>query len=208
MSIHARRSKEANLPWLNRGDYVLLEPDPRDGKISFWHLQQEEGIPAMVHSFDSVEPGAESGWKRMDNTNLDLETDKENLLYQYFVGVKRKGLIYCQYPAGEEVWTTDKNVPTTSSGQLKSYIDAATSPFEDPSALTMFIMIKGLNISFDYYNNSEHALVQQLKFIGKKFTRSECKVGKIADWLGRPLAAKDMMDIQEIAIPLQLRRIT
>ncbi len=196
------------LPWLNRGEYVLLEPDPRgEPKISFWFLRKEEGIPAMIHAFDSVAAGAESGWKRMDTNNLDLETDKEDLLFQYFVGVRRKGLIYCQYPSGEEVWTTDKNIPTTSSGHRKSYVNNVTSPFEDPSELTQFIMIKGLTVAFDYYNNAEHAIVQELKFIGKKFQRLECKVGAPAEWLGRPLTQSDMERIRQVAIPLQLRRI-
>lgn len=198
-----------NLPWLNRGNYVLLEPDPRgDPKMSFWYLRKEEGIPAMVYAFDSVGAAAESGWKRMDTNNLDLETDKEDLLFQYFVGVKKKGLIYCQYPIGEEIWTTDKNVPTTSAGHRKSFVDNVTSPFEDPSELTQFIMIKGLTIAFDYYNDADHALVQELKFLGKKFQRLECRIGVQADWLGRTLTAEDMVHIKEVAIPLQLQRIT
>lgn len=207
MSIHAQRMRR-NLPWLNRGEYVLLEPDPRgDPKMSFWYLRKEEGIPTMVYAFDSVALDAESGWKRMGSDELDLETDKEDLLFQYFVGVKRKGNVYCQYPSGEEIWTTDKNVPTTSSGQRKACINSMDSPFEDPSALTQFIMIKGLTIAFDYYNTAEHALIQELKFIGKKFQRLECKLGTQADWLGRPLTANDMEKIKETAIPLQLRRI-
>ena len=197
-----------NLPWLNRGEYVLLEPDPRGNpKISYWYLRMEEGIPVMVYAFDSVASGAESGWKRMGSDELDLETDKEDLLFQYFAGVKRKGLVYCQYPSGEEIWTTDKNVPTTSAGQRKACISNIDSPFEDPSPLTQFIMTKGLTIAFDYYNTAEHALVQELKFIGKKFQRLECKEGAQADWLGRALTAEDMAHIKETAIPLQLRRI-
>ena len=197
-----------NLPWLSRGEYVLLEPDPRGTpKMSFWYLRKEEGIPAMVYAFASVAAATESGWKRMDSNNLDLETDKEDLLFQYFAGVKRKGNIYCQYPSGEEIWTTDKNVPTTSAGQRKSCINNMDSPFADPSALTQFIMIKGLTIAFDYYNDADHALIQELKFIGKKFQRLECKEGAQADWLGRALTAEDMAHIKETAIPLQLRRI-
>jgi len=206
MSIHARRTR-GNLPWLHRADYIMLDPDPRDQKPSWWYLCKEEGIPAMMYAFASVASGAESGWKRMDESNLDLETDREELLFQYFAGVKRKGNIYMQYPAGEEVWTTDKNIPTTSSGQRKAYIDSVTSPIDDPSELTMFVMIKGLTVVFDYYNTAEHALVQELKFIGKKFQRLECKENKMADWLGRVLNAGDMAKIKELAIPIQLRRI-
>ena len=199
----------SKLPWLNRGEYVLIDPDPRGNpKISFWFLRKEEGIPVMVYAFPSVAAAGESGWKRMSSDNLDLETDKEDLLFQYFVGVKRKGNVYCQYPSGEEIWTTDKNVPTTSAGQRKACIDHSMSPFEDPSELTHFVMIKGLTVAFDYYNNAEHALVQELKFIGKKFQRLECKEGVEADWLGRTLTADDMVRIRAVAVPLQLQRIT
>jgi len=45
------------LPWLHRGQYVLLEPDPRskDGKKNYYYLRAEEGIPAMDYDFSSVE---------------------------------------------------------------------------------------------------------------------------------------------------------
>jgi hypothetical protein len=198
------------LPWLNRGNFVLIDPEPQPDsaakeKVSYWYLKREEGLPAMDYDFPSVEAGVESGWKRMDSNNLDLETDKRNLLFQYFVGVKKKGLIYVQYPVGEEIWTTDKNVPTTSAGHRKAYTDSVQSPYEDPSALTQFFMVQGITIAFNYFNDADHALIQRLKFIGKKFERVECKVG--ASPLGKPLTTADMEHIKEIAIPLQVQRI-
>jgi hypothetical protein len=162
----------------------------------------------MMYAFASVASGAESGWKRMDVNNLDLETDREELLFQYFFGIKRKGLVYMQYPAGEEVWTTDKNIPTTSSGHRKAFVDSLTSPLDDPSPLTMFVMVKGITAALDYYNSAEHALVQEVKFIGKKFQRLECKVGKAASWLNnKVLTEDDMAKIAAVAIPIQIRRI-
>jgi len=186
---------------------VLLDPDPETSKTSFWYLAREEGLPGFVFTFASVNPGEESGWIRMNEDNLDLETDKVYLLFQYFVGVRKKGPVYCQYPSGEEIWTTDKNVPTTSSGHRKAFINNILSPFNDPSRLTQLTMVKGITVAYNYYNPTDHALIQEIKFIGKKFFRKKVELGKMADWLGRTITQADLDAIKEKAIPLQLQRI-
>jgi len=156
-----------NLPWFVRTDYYY---DVREKK--YYYLSQEEWLPAFVYTFASVNAGEESAWIRMDERALDLETEMDHLFFQYFYGVKKKGYIYTEYPVGEQIHTTDKLLPTAVDRD-RSYVDNKISPFFDPDEMTEFFMRKGMSIAFKYYNTEDVALVQQLRFIGKKFRREE-----------------------------------
>jgi hypothetical protein len=187
------------LPFMDRGDYYYDTL-----KEKYFYLSQKEPLPASVYTFSSVANGSESDWVRMDTNALDLETDKEYLFYQYFVGVLKKGYVYVQYPVGEQIYTTDKLVPTTTRRDV-AYIDETLSPFLNPQPISEFFIVKGVTIAFKYYNNQGDALIQKLRFIGKKFRHEEVTVGSTHK--GKVLTEADMEKIREIARPITMRRV-
>jgi hypothetical protein len=190
------------LPWFSRGDH-------------YWDVLKEKLMcltqgPEMVNAtylFSSVDGGKESAWIRMDETATDLETDKEYLFFQWFFGVLKKGLVYVQYPVGEEIWTTDKLVPDTAVGEEVAYIDNELSPFLNPHRKTEFFIVKGVTIAFKYYNTEAFALRQKLRFVGAKFRQEEVKVGEAHPLTGIVVTEEEFNKLKAVARPLYMRRI-
>jgi len=190
------------LPWFSRGSHYY---DVLKEKL----MCLTEG-PEMVNAtylFASVAAAGESAWIRMDETAKDLETDKEYLFFQWFTGALKKGLVYVQYPVGEEVWTTDKLVPNTAVGEEVAYIDHELSPFLNPHPRTEFFIVKGVNIAFKYFNTEGFALRQKLRFIGAKFRQEEVKVGEAHPLTGIVVTEEEFNRLKSIARPLYMRRI-
>ncbi len=148
------------------GDFYF---DELEGK--YYELVKEESLPAADYVFDSVLGGAEGDFVPMNSDTTDLETQKDDLFFRYLVGVLRKGLVYMEYPAGEQVFTTDKLLPTAAE-PWSGYLDNINSPFYNPCPLSVFSMRQGLTVSFKYRNTEGHPLVQKLRFVGKKFIRA------------------------------------
>jgi hypothetical protein len=187
------------LPWFSRGNYYYDTL-----KKKYFYLSEQESLPANVYTFSPVASGSESDWVRMDVNALDLETDKEYLFYQYFVGVLKKGYVYVQYPVGEQIYTTDKLVPTATRRDV-CYIDEMLSPFLNPQPISEFFIVKGVTIAFKYYNNQGDTLVQKLRFVGRKFRHEEVAVGM--EHKGKTLTEADMEKIKELARPITMRRV-
>jgi hypothetical protein len=142
----------------------------------------------------------------MTTTATDLETDKDYLFFQWFFSILKKGLIYKQYPVGEEVYTTDKLVPNTSIGQEYACLDYKMSPYNDPAAETEFFIIKGITVALAYYDDQPIPLAQKIKFIGKKFRQDPLGIGTVH--LGKTLTADDITAIMQKARPLYMRRVS
>lgn len=190
------------LPWFKKGDYYY---DVLKGKLFYL---SEGGEPVFAtYSFASTAKATESAWKRMDTTNTDIETDKDNLFYQWFMGILRAGLIYRQYPIGEQVNNTDKLTPDTSLGQEYSCFDNHMSPYNSPSEDTEFWMVRGGTIGLKHFNNQPFALVQKLKFHGKKFKQAEVKQGEAHPLTGEIVTEEVFNKLKSIARPLYMRRI-
>ena len=157
------------LPWFQRGDYYADVTD--EAKPLHYRLKTgPESLPFAVYTFDAVAPLTEGSWIRMDSNALDLETDKEDLFFQYFFGVLKDGLVYMQYPLGEEIWTTDRLLPT-SAKPLIGCVTSHLSPYDDPWEKTEFFMHKGVSVAFKFRNTATFAMNNQLRFLGQKFRR-------------------------------------
>ncbi len=199
------------LPWLQKGDFIFDELDN-----NFYWLAREEPLPAMIHSFASVADNAESGFISMDSSATDLTTDRLTLFFQWFTGVKKDGFTTMQYGVGEQIFTTDKLI-NTSSNRARAFIDPRISPFYSPTSYGSFVMRKGLTVAFDYFNNTGLAQVQKLRFVGKKFERAivvRARETKVSVQSGGtfPLVLEvspdDFAIIQATARPLFMRRIS
>jgi len=191
-----------NLPWFQKGQYYY---DVLKDKLMYL---SEGGEPVFAtYLFDSVDAGKESAWIRQDENATDLETDKEYLFFQHFVGVEKAGLVYVQYPLGEEIYTTDKLVPDTSKGEEFAYIDNRVSPFNDPDESTEFFVVKGVTIAFKYFNNQPFALRQKLRFVGKKFRQEFIEKDKPHPVTKVTVTEEEYNRLKSIARPLYMRRI-
>jgi len=121
--------------------------------------------------------------------------------------VLKAGLVYEQYPAGEEVWTTDKLVPDTSIGEEYAYIDHKLSPYLNPHPKTEFFMIKGTTIAYKYYNTEAFAIRQKLRFVGEKFRHEEVVVDKPHPLTGVVVTEEEFNRLKAIARPITMRRV-
>jgi len=192
----------SELPWFKRGDHyydILRE--------KLMCLSQGPESVFGSYQFSSVAAASESAWIRMDTNATDLETDMEHLFFQWFMGILKKGLVYVQYPMGEEIWTTDKLVPNTAAGEEKAYMDNKLSPFLNPHPKTEFFIIKGVTIGFKYYNTEAFALSQKLRFLGAKFRHDEVKVGEAHPLTGIPVTEEELNRLKALARPIYTRRI-
>lgn len=149
------------------GDYYYDELEDK-----YYLLSKEEPLPAADYQFASVLGGAASDFVLMDSNTTDLQTEQDHLFFRYLTGVLRKGLVYMEYPSGEQVFTTDKLVPTATA-PWSGYLDNVNSPFLNPQPLSVFSMRTGLTVAFKYRNTEGHPIVQKLRFVGKKFVRAE-----------------------------------
>ena len=202
-----------NLPWLHRGDFIFDELETR-----FYYLAREENLPAFVHGFSSGADNSTTGMVRMDSNATDLETDRITLFFQYFFGVKKAGFTYLQFPTGEQVFTSDRLIPASTSNttRARAFVDPHISPFWEPSEDGQFFMRKGLSVSLEYFNNTGQAQIQKLRFTGKKFERAMVKPGSETKLrtgqaefpivLEAPPDAYDI--IKTTARPIFLRRIS
>jgi len=190
------------LPWFARGDHYW---DVLKKKLMC--LTEGPEPVFATYRFASVEGGAESAWIRMDENATDLETEKEYLFFQWFTGILKKGLVYVQYPVGEEIWTTDKLVPDTSIGDEYAYIDHQLSPFLNPHPKTEFFIVKGVTMAYKYYNTEDFALRQKLRFVGQKFRHEEVKVGEAHPLTGVTVTEEEFNRLKAIARPITMRRI-
>lgn len=190
------------LPWFSKGDYYWDTLKKR-----LMCLTEGPEPVYATYLFASVDGGAESAWVRMDENATDLETEKDYLFFQWFTGVLKAGLVYEQYPAGEEVWTTDKLVPDTAVGEEVAYIDHKLSPYLNPHPKTEFFMIKGTTIAYKYYNTEAFPLRQKLRFLGAKFRQEEVVVDKPHPLTGVVVTAEEFQKLREIARPIMMRRI-
>jgi len=190
------------LPWFKRGDHYL---DILNNKL----MCLSEGPEPVfgTYLFSSVAAASESAWIRMDTNATDLETDMEHLFFQWFMSILKKGLVYVQYPMGEEIWTTDKLVPNTSIGEEKAYIDHQLSPFLNPHPRTEFFIVKGVTIGFKYFNTEDYALSQKLRFVGAKFRHDQVKVGEAHPLTDIPVTEEEFNRLKSISRPLYMRRI-
>lgn len=191
------------LPWFSRGDYYW---DVLKKKLMY--LSEGGESVFATYLFSSVAAVDESDWVRMDENATDLETDKDYLFFQWFTGVKKDGLVYVQYPYGEEIYTTDKLVPDTSKGEEIGNIDCRRSPYNNPHKSTEFFVVKGVTIAFKYYNNQSIPLRQKLRFIGKKFKQVEIKVGQPHPATGVPVTEEMFKELKAKARPLHMRRVS
>ena len=192
-----------NLPWFQKGQYYY---DVLKDKLMYL---SEGGEPVFAtYLFASVASGGESAWIRQDENATDLETDKEYLFFQHFVGVEKAGLVYVQYPLGEQIYTTDKLVPDTSKGEEFAYIDNKVSPFNDPDESTEFFVVKGVTIAYKYYNNQPFALRQKLRFVGKKFRQEEIQKDKPHPATKEIVTEAMYNELKRIARPIYMRRIS
>ncbi len=201
------------LPWLQKGDFIFDELDN-----NFYWLAREEPLPAMIHAFASVADNAESGFISMDSSATDLTTDRQTLFFQWFTGIKKDGFTYMQYGVGEQIFTTDKLI-NTSSNRARAFIDPRISPFYSPTSYGTFHMRKGLTVAFDYFNNTGIAQVQKLRFVGKKFDRALVMLSKTGETrvsvqsaaafpLVLEVSRDDLSIIQATARPIFMRRIS
>jgi len=190
------------LPWFKKGDsyYDVLK------KKLFLLTEGGESVFA-TYKYSSVAAGDESDWTRMDTNATDLETEKEYLFFQWFTGVLREGLIYEQYPIGEQVWNTDKLVPNTAQGDEYSNIDFKVSPYNDPNECTEFWVVKGVSIGFKYFNNQAFPILQKLKWVGKKFKQVEIVVDQPHPVTGQTVTSAIFAEMLKEARPLYMRRI-
>lgn len=190
------------LPWFARGDHywdVLKE--------KLMCLTQGPEPVFATYLFPSVAARGESAWIRMDENATDLETDKEYLFFQWFTGALKKGLVYVQYPVGEEIWTTDKLVPDTSIGEEHACIDHKLSPFLNPHPKTEFFVVKGVTIAYKYYNSEGFALRQKLRFVGQKFRHEEVVVNQAHPLTGVTVTEGEFNRLKALARPITMRRI-
>jgi hypothetical protein len=199
------------LPWIQKGDFIFDELDN-----NFYWMARSEPLPAMIHAFASQADNADTGFISMDANATDLTTDRQSLFFQWFTGVKKDGFTYMQYGVGEQIFTTDKLI-NTSSNRARAFIDAHVSPFWSPTEYGQFFMRKGLTVAFDYFNNTGIAQVQKLRFVGRKFERALVQKGtatqlQVQSASSFPLvltvSPADYEVVQSTARPLFMRRIS
>jgi len=208
-----RPQLQETLPWLHRGDFVFDELED-----NYYYLAREESLPAFVHAFSSVADASTTGMVRMDVNATDLETDRVTLFFQYFWGVKKAGFTYMQFPTGEQVFTSDRLLPATTSNvtRARAFLDPHISPFWSPTDAGQFFVRKGLSVSLEYFNNTGQAQIQKLRFTGKKFERAIVRTGTETKLttsrtdvfpLVLEVSSEDWDAVKTISRPLFLRRI-
>ncbi len=201
------------LPWVYKGDFIFDELDN-----NYYWIAREEPLPAMIQSFSSAADNAETGFVAMDSNATDLTTDRQSLFFQWFTGIKKDGFTYMQYGIGEQVFTSDKLI-NTSSNRARAFLDPRISPFYSPSYYGQFFMRKGLTVAFDYFNNTGIAQIQKIRFVGKKFERALVLAAKdgitkltTASNSNFPLvleaSPQDFNIAKAVARPLFMRRIS
>jgi hypothetical protein len=157
------------LPWFQRGGIYADVTD--EAKTLYYRLKAgPESLPYAVYTSDLMAPFSGTSWIRMDSNALDLETTKEDLFFQYFFSVLKDGLVYMQYPLGEQMWTSDRLIPT-STKPATGCVTFRSSPYNDPSEMTEFFMHKGVSVGFKFRNIAAITMNNELRFLGRKFRR-------------------------------------
>jgi len=162
-------------------DYrAYIDPTWPKDRPAFIYLEEEEEIPDFVFTFDPVNAGKDSGSVRLE----DLETDKADHCYQFFVGVRFPGRVYFEYPLGEKAFSHDGVIWDIAVVKKRDigYIDNEKSPFEDPRFPKKGLWIfKGVKIAALYWNgpDTNKTFTQQLNFRGKKFRWSLVKEAEL-----------------------------
>lgn len=191
-------SLNTQLPWLEALSYIRIIST--GGTEVFYFLPQGAWLPSFEVDMTLVQGNALGSWEPLDSTGIiNLSTTKDKLLYQYFFGVLRDALVHLELVTGEQTWTTDALLPSSSNRYLGK-VNAKTSPFNAPSPASQLIIVKGITPRVQVYNQKPEPVKQRLNFIGKVFVRLEVKPE-----LPPPVQLNDQ--IRAIAKTIDLRRI-
>jgi hypothetical protein len=152
--------------FLDEGFFIRLST-PEFEKKEFYFVEQTELSRYKFKWPSSIASNTENGPQNVE----DLKPLATNRLYQGIFGIKSACLIYLNLPLNTRLWGTDKKPIATSSLREVGYRDHNESPFDQPSFITEFFLMK--NGSFDYpaflaFNPSERALTPELNIIMNK----------------------------------------
>jgi hypothetical protein len=152
--------------WINEGFFIRLSTPEFETK-EFYFVEQTEMARYKFKWPESVASNSEDGPRNVE----DLKPLATNRLYQGIFGIKTACYIYLNLPLNTRLWGTDKKPIATSSLREVGYRDHNETPFEQPSFITEFFLMK--NGSFDYpaflaYNPTERSLTPELNIIMNK----------------------------------------
>lgn len=152
--------------WLEEGYFIRLSTPEFETK-EFYYIDQAEKARYKFKWPASVASNTEDGPQNVE----DLKPLATNRLYQGIFGIKSACYIYLNLPLNTRLWGTDKKPIATSSLREIGYRDHDESPFDQPTFVTEFFLMK--NGSFDYpallaFNPTERALTPELNIIMNK----------------------------------------
>ena len=152
--------------WLEEGFFIRLAT-PEFQKKEFYFIDQIERARYVYKWAVAIATDTEIGPVNVE----DLKPLSTNRLYQCVFGIKTAAYVYLNLPLNTRLWGTDKKPIATSTLREVGFRDHEESPFDHPSFITEFFLMK--NGSFDYpafhaYNPTERSLRPELNILLNK----------------------------------------
>lgn len=110
---------------------------------------------------DPVTPGQENGPKNVE----DLKPLSLDHLFECVFGIRGPAYIYLNLPLETRLWGTAKKPIATSANRRIGYVTHEDTPWEDPTALSLFYLMKGGSFefpSFTAYNPINKSITPEL----------------------------------------------
>ncbi len=152
--------------FLKPGFFVKLQ-DPDTSESSFLSVESAE-YARYVHRWqtsagadDPIAAGAESAEQSIEN----LKPMNMDYLYECVFGIRGPAYVYLNLPLETRLWGTGKKPIATSSNRRIGYLTQEESPWEEPTARSLFYLMKGGSFeypSFTAYNPSSKSICPEL----------------------------------------------
>ncbi len=153
--------------WLKEGFYVNflnlenVREYHRIVRRSFAHIEWEFGYPDMSNANRVVPPLTLVGPYIPGGINNFLASTQSNMLHQVIHGHKPACYVYREWPAEDKRHGFPKKVWTSSELREVAHFTMEMSPFDKPSFITEFFLLKNIleTIDFDVYNPSDEIVI-------------------------------------------------
>jgi len=171
--------------FLEEGYFIRLAT-PEFEKKEFYFIEQAERARYVYKWAAAVSSNTEDGPRNIE----DLKPLATNRLYQCIFGIKTGAYIYLNLPPNTRLWGTDKKPIATSSLRELGFRTNTESPYDYPSFITEFFLMK--DGSFDFpavhaFNPTERTLRPWLNILMNKMVIEKVTEAETLEKLRRKL---------------------
>ena len=172
--------------WIEEGFYINflnLENVREYHKVnrrSFAHLEWEFGYPDKDNEDRVVPPNGLKGPYIPGGTDVIMQSARKNVLHQIIHGHKPQCLVYREWPGEHKRHGFPKKPWHNSELREVAHFTMEMSPFNKPSFITQFFMLKDVmnTIDFSIYNPSDQIpILPRFNFMAAKLELE--KIGEV-----------------------------